>query len=234
MPRRRKALINGVPPDANKQLTLSPIEEAFVVRGVAEVPEGAAHLTKKEMSFVLAMLEHGQMRRAAIDAGYSEESAASIASETLKKPKVFAFYRKCIDAVASKGEQLTARVYERSVILHAQALKAAQDLTDAEAGLWLLATESHETGKNAKDKRTYELQRERAQRDQKHYLTLANQTDALLGTLLGKIAGVHVMGEVNHKHTGAITANIAVPESALPALAQMHREVVTARMGGSN
>jgi hypothetical protein len=224
-----------VPPAADKQLTLSPIEEEFVAHGVAEIPDGLCNLTTRELKFVLGVLEHGQMARAATDAGYSKESAGSIASETLRKPKVFAFYRRCVEQVANKGEQLTARVYERSVILHAQALKAAQDLTDAESQLWVLASETHETGKNAKDKRTYELMRERAQRDQKHYLTLANQTDALLGTLLGKIAGVHVTGEVNHKHTGSITANIAVPESALPVFASMRREVLEAtRTGGPN
>jgi phage terminase small subunit len=213
------------------QLTLSPIEQAFAANGVSVIPEGASQLTKKEMQFVLSMLEHGQMGRAAVEAGYSPESAASIASETLKKPKVFAFYRKCIDGVASKGEQLTARVYERSVILHAQTLKAAQELSQTKKNPWVLASESHQTGKQAKDVRVYELQRDRAQRDQKHFLTLANQTDALLGTLIGKIAGAGLAGNLG---SGGGAASVTVPAEALPGLAAMRREVVAARMGGAN
>lgn len=226
-----RSFVSGVAPnDSTGQLTLTPIEQAFAAHGVAAIPEGASQLTKKEMNFVLAMLEHGQMARAAIEAGYSADSAASIASETLKKPKVFAFYRKCIDGVASKGEQLTARVYERSVVLHAQALKAAQELSDAEATLWELARFKDETGSKAKNVKEYEYRRDRAQRDQKHFLTLANQTDALLGTLIGKIAGVHVSSSVTVGGAVAVT----VPAEALAGLAAMRREVVSARMGGPN
>ena len=217
------------------QLTLSPIEQAFVARGVETIPEGASNLTQREMKFVLNMLEHGQMAKAAIEAGYSEASAASIASETLRKPKVFAFYRRCVEGLASKGEELTRRVFERSVVLHAKALEASQALADA--NLWLLQTETHETGKNAKVKREFELARDRAQRDEKHYITLANQTDSLLGTLIGKITGVHVTGQINHMHGGAVS--ITVPESVLPVLAGIRRDVVAARMaqpasGGNN
>lgn len=54
---------------------------------------------------------------------------------------------------------------------------------------------------------------------------LAVRTDTLLGSLLGKIAGVHVSGEVNHshKHTGEVA--LTVPETALPVLAQLRRDV---------
>lgn len=233
--RRAGSFLSGVPPDEPTQLTLSPIEAAFVAHGVEAIPEGASLLTKKEMQFVLSMLEHGQMGKAAVEAGYSPDSAAQIASETLRKPKVFAFYRKCVEGLASKGEQLTARVYERSVVLHAQALNAAQELSEAEATLWELVRTKDETGKNAKNVKEYELRRDRAQRDQKHFLTLANQTDALLGTLIGKITGVHVSSSVTVGGAVAVT----VPESALAGLAAMRRDVVIARTqapatGGAN
>ncbi|WP_043586933.1 terminase small subunit [Geminisphaera colitermitum] len=188
------------PEPDKQQLKFTAIEAAFVASGVGEIPQGASDLTKREMTFVLRMLEHGQMAQAAIEAGYSEASAASIASETLKKPKVFAFYRRCLDKVVTNAERLTARVYERSVVLHAQALEAAQKL--AEANEWLLLSERHESGKNAKDVREFELARERAQRDQKHFIGLANQTDALLGSLLGKIVGITINNQTNFSIVG--------------------------------
>lgn len=214
----------------SEQLTLSAVEQRFVASGVEDMPDGAGNLTQRELKFVLGVLEHGQMGRAAIDAGYSEESAASIASETLRKPKVFAFYRRCLDQVASKAELLTARVYERSVLFHAKALEAAQDIADANEWLLNISRDEYSATKGAKTVKEYELKRERAQRDQKHYATLANQTDSLLGSLLGKINAVHVSGEVKHKHehSGAV---VTVPEDALPALAQMRRDVVA---GGVN
>ncbi|EIQ00734.1 phage terminase, small subunit [Opitutaceae bacterium TAV1] len=220
----------GVTPEPDNQLKLSAIEQAFAASGIDGIPQGASDLTKREMTFVIRVLEHGQMRQAAIEAGYSEDSAGQIASETLRKPKVFAFYRRCLDKVVTNAERMTARVYERSVVLHAQALEAAQKL--ANANEWLLASERHESGKNAKNVREFELARERAQRDQKHFVTLANQTDSLLGSLLGKIAGVHVSGEVKHTHAGTVgVAPVTVPEAALPALAQVRRDVLAARLG---
>jgi len=219
-----------------QQLSLSPIEQRFAASGVDEVPVGYADLTAREAKFVLGVLEHGQMARAARDAGYSEASAGAIATETLRKPKVWAFYRRCLEKVASKAEQLSARVYERSVMLHAKALEAGQQIADANE--WILKVSRDEYGAKhgAKSIKEFEQKRERAQRDEKHYITLANQTDALLGQLLGKIAGVHVSGEVKHSHKHEHAMAVTVPEDALPALAQLRREVITARAatGGPN
>lgn len=220
----------------SEQLTLSAVEQRFVAAGIAsdatDMPEGLDGLTAKELRFVLGVLEHGQMAKAATDAGYSVQSAGSIASETLRRPKVFAFYRRCLEKVANKAELLTARVYERSVVFHAKALQAMQDLEDANE--WLLAVCKDETSykHGAKNVKEYEMKRERAQRDQKHYATLANQTDALLGQLLGKIAGLNVSGEITHKHKLDGALAVTVPEEALPALAQIRRDVVVG--GGSN
>lgn len=212
--------------NTDKQLTLASFEAIGVGRA-DELPQGVSDLTPRELKFVLGVLEHGQMAKAATDAGYSADSAGSIASETLRKPKVFQFYRRCLDRVANKAELMIARAYERSVVLHAQAIEAAQKVRDANE--WLLNVQRQESGKNFKDVKEYELARDRAQRDQKHFVTLANQTDALLGTLLGKIQGVHVSGEVKHSHnvSGSITT---VPAEALPFLAQVRRSVVQERL----
>lgn len=57
-----------------------------------------------------------------------------------------------------------------------------------------------------------------------------NRTDALLGALkgIGKVA--HVTGDINHSHTGEVA--ITVPATALPVLANLRRDVVTARTEG--
>ena len=213
---------------AGEQLKLSSIEEAFHAHGVEELPFGFSSLTKKERTFVLQMLEHGQMARAAIEAGYSEKSAGAIASETLRKPKVFEFYRKCVESVASKGELLTRRVYERSVILHAKAIEAAQTVADADA--WLLNIKrDEESTKNSKEVREYEQKRERAMRTEKLYVGLANSTDALLGQLIGKLQGLVISGELKHTHEGGM--EMTLPSTALDALAQVRREVVTHTRG---
>ena len=199
------------------QLTLSPIEQQFAASGVTSLPEGAAQLTGRELKFVSRLLEHGQMGRAAKEAGYSETSAGAIATETLKKPKVMRFYRECLSAVVSKADQLTRRVYERSVMFHAKALAAAQDRANAEE--WLLCEETHEKSRYGKEFRKYERAREQAQRDEKHYATLANQTDTLLAALLGKIKELSIDNSVHHNHV-ILTPNF------LAELSEARRQVV--------
>lgn len=54
-----------------------------------------------------------------------------------------------------------------------------------------------------------------------------DKTDALLGQLIGKINGLHVSGTIRHDHTGGLA--VTVPDTALPALAQMRRDVITHR-----
>lgn len=149
------------------------------------MPEGVSVLTTREMRFVLGVLEHGQMARAAAEAGYSQDSAGAIATETLKKPKVFAFYKRCLDKVASQAELVVRRCYERSVIFHAKAMEAGQALKDAEQ--WLLAGERQENGRHGKTVKEFELARERAKRDEKHYAGLARAEDALLLNALGRL-----------------------------------------------
>jgi phage terminase small subunit len=167
------------------QLEFSALTAQFAAAGISELPQGVAELTRREMRFVMGVLEHGQMERAAIEAGYSPDSAGSIASETLRKPKVFAFYRRCVDKVASQAELVMRRIYERSVIFHAKVMEAAQARADAEE--WLLASSRQEHGRHGKDVKVFELKRDRAQRDEKHYAALARAEDALLLNALGKL-----------------------------------------------
>jgi len=56
-----------------------------------------------------------------------------------------------------------------------------------------------------------------------------DRTDMLLATLLGKVVGVHLSGELahSHQHTGEVA--ITLPATALPVLAQMRRDVVLTR-----
>ena len=193
----------------------------FAALGFEELPSGVGELTAREVKFVCGVLEHGQMRRAAIDAGYSEESASAIASETLRKPKVSAFYRRCVDKLASQAELVLRRIYERSVIFHAKAMEAAQDKQDAEQ--WLLASNRQELGKNAKDVKVFELKRDRAQRDERHYTALARAEDALLLNALGRLkvspgeGGVNAVTDEAREQLAALAragVEIALPEVA--------------------
>ena len=163
----------------------TPSQLEFAALGIADLPEGVSTLTRREAKFVAAYLSHGQMRQAAIEAGYSEESAASIASETLKKPKVAAFYRRCIDQLAGEAQTVLRGTFQRYVIFHAKALEAAQ--TRQEADAWLVAGFNRENGKNAKEVMQYELARERAMRDEKHYSGLARAEATLLLKATGKL-----------------------------------------------
>lgn len=52
-----------------------------------------------------------------------------------------------------------------------------------------------------------------------------NKADTLLGSLLGKIVGVAVSGEIKHSHTGA-NAGPVIPETWLMPLAEMRRQML--------
>ncbi|HWA07937.1 MAG TPA: terminase small subunit [Opitutaceae bacterium] len=176
------------------QLSLPEIERAFAATGIKTLPDGVSDLNRREMVFVARLLEHGQHARAAIEAGYSETSAGPIASELLRKPKVFAFYRRCLDKVASDAAVVVRSTFERYVILNAKFLEAAQQVKDADA--FLVSGFQSTNGKAAKDRTDYEQARARAQRDEKHYSTLARGEGMLLAALLGKLK-VQIAGDVH-------------------------------------
>lgn len=175
------------------QLSLTQIERAFAATGIKTLPNGVGELNRREMIFVQRLLEHGQHARAAIEAGYSDRSAGAIASELLRKPKVFAFYRSCIEQLANDAAQLVRTTFERYVIFHAKAMEAAQVSMDADT--WLAAGFEQTTGRTAKDKTEYELKRDRAQRNEKIYSGLARGEGMLLAALLGKLK-IKIEGDV--------------------------------------
>jgi hypothetical protein len=118
-----------------------------------------------------------------------------------QRPAVAAVLRHVGMEVAKNADQLVRRVSERSRTLHAR----------------------------------YEEERDKPEglRNDVAFLKLAaavDKTDALLGSLLGKINGLHVSGSIahNHRHEGGLA--ITVPDSALPAIAQLRRDVLTNRM----
>lgn len=209
------------------QLKLTAIEEDLRASGVEETPEGLGTLTRKEVKFVTALLRHGQMAQAAKEAGYSAESAGQIASETLRKPKVFRFYKKCLAQLAKNGDEVVRRVMERSTLLHAKATECAQQAANLEK-LLLLSYKDEDGCKGSKQINEYETQLSRTVKLEKHYMTLANQTDTLLASLLGKLS-LSVSGEI--KHSGELT----LAPGTLDVLATMRREVTAASLqGGRN
>ncbi|HBJ87140.1 MAG TPA: hypothetical protein DDZ88_25425 [Verrucomicrobiales bacterium] len=176
-----------------QQLTLSEIERGFAACGIKELPQGVSELNRREMLFVQRLLEHGQQRRAAIEAGYSETSADSTASFLLRKPKVFAFYRRCTEGLANDAGTVVRTTFERYVVFNAKAQNAAQERADADT--WLAKEFSDEDGKNAKQRTKYEQLRARAQRDEKLYSGLARAEGTLLAALLGKLK-IKIEGEL--------------------------------------
>lgn len=168
---------------------------------VDELPAGAQELTGKELRFVNALLSHGQMARAAVEAGFSAQSAGSIASETLRKPKVFGFYKRCLERVSGKSQQLVMRVWERSVLLHEKAKECAQRVKDFENMIQC----AQKNGDNlAEAAEQAWIEQAKQLKLEKHYMGLANQTDTLLGSLLGKLnINLSVDGEVKHVHVSA-------------------------------
>lgn len=175
------------------QLSMAEIERGFAATGIKTLPDGVSALSRREMIFVQRLLEHGQQARAAIEAGYSETSAHSTASFLLRKPKVFAFYRKCTDKLANDAATVVRTTFERYVIFNAKAQSAAQERADADA--WLAKEFTEEKGKNAKDRTKYEDVRTRAQREEKLYSSLARAEGMLLAALLGKLK-IKIEGDV--------------------------------------
>lgn len=175
------------------QLSLPEMERAFAATGIKSLPNGVSELNRREMMFVQRLLEHGQHARAAVEAGYAETSAGSIASELLRKPKVFAFYRSCTDKLANDAAGIVRTTFERYVIFHAKAMEAAQQVKDADA--FLVSAFETTSGRTGKDRTEYELARSRAQRDEKLYAGQARAEGMLLAALLGKLK-VKIEGDV--------------------------------------
>lgn len=179
--------------EAAEQPGLPGLEEMLRVEtGMDTLPAGAGELQGGELAFVIALLRHGQQRRAAIEAGYSETSAGQIASELLKKPRVRRVYMACLDKLAGVAAAAVRRIEERGRIFHEKALQAAQEREDIEDKLnelVLLGT----TGKNA----TYETRREELRRLEREYAGQAMKCDEALLRAAGKFGmDVKVSGKI--------------------------------------
>lgn len=186
------------PMTRSQQLLLAGFESLGV--GVEDLPAGLGGLGRRELVFVNRLLEHGQMARAALEAGYAgeKEGAGVWASKTLRKAKVFRVYKAALAKVSADADQLVQRVYERSALWHAKAKAAAQEVEKLD-GLLLSARVEHDGCKDQKVVESYETQRTRMMREERHYAQLAVREDTLLGSLLGKLR-LDISGSVEHTH----------------------------------
>lgn len=66
------------------------------------------NLTQKQKNLVLAFVRTGSYKQAALEAGYSEKSAARIGSETMKKPKVKKYLNQVM-SIMQKGKVASAK-----------------------------------------------------------------------------------------------------------------------------
>lgn len=176
--------------------------EACAEVGLESMPAGFAKMTKRQRNYVLGYLRTGNQTEAARAAGYS--SPESDGSKVQKTPVVQAVLAQAAIEVAKNADQLVKRAWTRSVSLH--------------------AIYEQELAKPATTRNQTTLLKVSAE---------LNRVDGLLGSLLGKIQGLNITGSV--KHSGSVDHQhiaITVPESALPVLAQMRREVAEASSPG--
>lgn len=177
------------------QPELPGMAEACAEVGLSGTPAGFATLTKKQRAYVLGFLQTGSQVQAAKIAGYSDP--LSDGAKVRKAPEVQAILAQAATEVAKNADQLIKRAWMRSVSLHTMY--------------------ENELAKPETLRSTAQLLKLSAE---------LNKVDGLLGSLLGKISGVNISGEV--KHTGSVAHShiaLTVPESALPVLAQMRRDV---------
>jgi len=214
--RRRPARIGGVSTATaalkqSQQLAL----DGFANLGVKteSLPSGIADVSAKELKFVNNLLKHGQMARAALEAGYQgEKDGAGVwASKTLRKAKVFRIYQAALSQVSQDADKLVGRVYERSVMWHERAKSAHEAIEQAQAKVEFLERERQERmAEGVQDSKlhreaikTAERDLAAAQTDERRYAALATKEDTLLGSLLGKLnLNVNLSGEVVHYTAG--------------------------------
>lgn len=192
-------------PQPPEQLKLADGQTLFQGIGLDVLPAGASSLTRKQLHFCLEFLRCGVATEAARRAGYS--SPDSDGSKVQRSAGVAAFLGRAGVTVAKNADQLVCRAARRSTMLHEQIVA--------------------------------EMEKKPELRDHKllEKLHLAVvRTDMLLGSLLGKL-GISLSGELNVNHGGTVNHEhtVAIPAEALPGLAEMRREVVSAtRTGGPN
>ena len=225
-----------VAPAPSTQLALPGFEAVGIEQ--KDIPEGVSDLSSRELKFVQAYLRHGQVRRAAVDAGYKAETAHVSGSRLLKKAKVAAFLRKCVNRAGQNATALVGRVFERSTMLHAKATEAGQEVQELE-DLVLRMTRDEDgetpTGQVDKTVQEYETRRDKMVRLEKHYMTLANQTDTLLGSLLGKLqVNLNINPADGKSWAEVLLDGQPLNSYVLEGMAQSRREFDLSQMGRMN
>jgi phage terminase small subunit len=219
------------------QAEFETIVEELKISGIEELPEGVGDLSKRELRFLRNLVSHGQKAKAALEAGYGTtiNSAAVAASKLLRKGKILRVYQQCLGSLSKNAEEVVKRTCERSVFLHAKAMEAAQEVEELDGLLLASRKDTYsdvgENGPSVEQVTEWETRRTKMVREERHYVSLANQTDTLLASLLGKL-NVNVSGAVNHNHQHDHThKTILVPAAALDTLATMRREQYTEAQG---
>lgn len=219
-----------LPPKAPVQQEFSEIMAALGVSEVHGLPAGASALAAKELIFVARLLQHGRMSQAASEAGYKGENVAVTASKLLRRPEVQIFYGRCVAQLAANANQVIARVYERSVAAHSEAMRCFQQMQELDAEQMEVEseTESVSSGKESDHTSTSTRRqrlRERLAKDFARFDGIAAKNDTLLASMLGKL-NVNVTGEVKV---------VQVTQQAMNILSEIRRQNLTpAQAAASN
>jgi hypothetical protein len=202
--------------------------------GLEQLPSGAGELKAKELKFVAELLRDGCQRRAAIAAGYSEQSADQIASELLRRPRVAGFYRRSLERLGADTNAVIRRLEERARIFAAKAVEAAQEAVKAKAVVEkagdALAAKPLDKGLQEIFELAVGILR-RHQNEEAHYSRLAGEADKTLLSAAGKlILGVNVSGKVDVEHR----QSQEIPSAVVPFLTGVRISPSDGERKGSN
>lgn len=199
--------------------TLPGLDAVCMETGLDQLPAGAAELLAKELRFVVCLMQHGQQKRAAIEAGYKETSADQIASELLRKPRVANFYRRCLESLGATAKAALARTEQRARLYHEKAIEYGQHKDDIDE---LLATGGkHATYKGSVGSvaQDFITKREHFARLEERYAKLALEQDKVLLTAAGKMG-------LELKVSGSIDANILVTPAVMASFTRLREEAL--------
>lgn len=209
-------------PEPTKQRELAGLAEVCAETGLDQLPSGASELLAKELKFVVCLMRHGQQKRAAIEAGYSETSADQIASELLRKPRVAGFYRRCLEGLGATAKAALARLEERARIYHAKAVECAQEKEGLDKLMVVGAKTATNKGEAGSVAPEYLTRRENLARLEERYAKLALDADRALLQAAGKMG-------LELKVSGGLDHTITVTPEILPALTRLREDMLHAR-----
>lgn len=203
-----------VAPVSEPHTATEPTEEQLKLPGAAEIFQA---MGLPELPHGASQLTRRQLSFCVefIRTGSATEAARragysdpeSDGSKVQKSPEVAAFLAKAALPISKDVDQLIVRAAHRSRAMHE---------------LWQHERDKPDTTRSIAQLLKLEM--------------AAHRADALLATLLGKVQGVHLTGELNHTVGGTVKHShehnvVPVPADALPLLAQMRRDVVLAERG---